>query len=469
MSNEISDALKTLLIAEVRESFWAYRQYMNPKMKKGWWQRTIARELQQYYVDLVSGNKPKLVIQAPPQHGKSEMIVDFIGWLSGQNPDLRTIYASYSDRLGTRANLRLQRAFDSPKYQAVFPGTRINSANVVTVSKQTLRNRSILEFAGREGYFRNTTVGGSIVGEGLDLGVIDDPVKGREEANSQTIRDKTWDWLLDDFYTRFSEDAGLLSILTRWHPDDPIGRLIEHMPDVKVVSFPAIATEDELHRRKGEALFPEHKSLEFLKAREAVMYPAYWEALYQQNPIMPEGNMFRLGKVEPVDEIPHGVTRWVRAWDFGATTDGNYSCGLLMGRYKDGRYIIADIVRGRWGPDERDTVVRNTAADDGREVLVSIPQDPGQAGKTQVVYLTRQLAGYRVTSSTESGDKAIRAEPVAAQMNVGNVLMRRGAWNRAFRDELTSFPNARYNDQVDALSRAFTELFVKGKTVWEVM
>src|SRR5258708_36838822 len=99
------------------------------------------------------------------------------------------------------------------------------------------RNRDILEFVNNElepteGYFRNTTVMGSGTGEGLDLGVIDDPIKGRAEASSLTVRDKTWGWLTDDFMSRFSDKAGLLMILTRWHLNDPAGRLLSHFPNM---------------------------------------------------------------------------------------------------------------------------------------------------------------------------------------------------------------------------------------------
>ena len=457
-----ADLLEALALDRARGSFWAYRQYMRPGMLKGWWQREIARNLQQFFTDFQTGKRPKLVIQSPPQHGKSEQVIDFIAWLVGQSPDLRVIYTSFSERLGIRANLRLQRIFDSEKYRRTFPQTLINTQNVVTISSQTLRNREIIEFSGREGYFRNTTVRGSITGESLDIGVIDDPIKGREEASSETIRDKTWDWLTDDFFSRFSENAGLLAILTRWHIDDPIGRLIEHMPDVKVVSYPAIAEKDEPYRKKGEPLFPELKSLDFLLERKAVMYPPYWEALYQQNPVVAEGELFKPEKVEVIEAVPAGVTKWVRGWDLASTTDGDYTAGAKLGKLPDGRYVIADMVRLQRGPDERDAAITNTAARDGRLVNVSLPQDPGQAGKTQVLYLTRALSGYRVKSSPESGDKVTRAEPFAAQVNVGNVLMVKASWNDKMLDEMRMFPNGKHDDQVDALSRAFGELITKG-------
>lgn len=458
--------LKEARFRKCRNDFLTYRQTINPNMKWGWWQKEIATELQAFYEYLIAGKRPKLVIQAPPQHGKSVQIIDFISWVAGKHPEFRTIYTSFSERLGVRANLRLQRLYDSTVYQEIFPETRINKSGPMGPSGQYLRNREILEYVGTEGFFRNTTVRGSITGESLDLGVIDDPIRGRQDANSELIRDAAWDWFTDDFFTRFSEEAGLLAILTRWHIDDPIGRLKERYPEVKVLSYPAIAEEDEPNRKKGEALFPEHKSIDFLREREKIMDSGNWLALYQQRPTASEGDLFKPDQIQTIDALPYGHIQWVRGWDLASTTDGDWTAGAKIGRLADGRFVIADMVRLRVGPDQRDAAMVNTASADGVSTKISLPQDPGQAGKTQILYLTRALVGYPVTSSPESGDKVTRAEPVAAQINVGNVLMLRGSWNHAFIDELRMFPNGVHDDQVDALSRAFSHLIGGGLAQW---
>jgi len=193
------------LYRKARKDFWAYRRIMNPKMLHGWWQKLIAETLQQFFEDFIAGKKPKLIIEAPPQHGKSTQVIDFVTWFSGKFPSLRTIYSSYSERLGIRANLRCQRIFDSYQFKSIFKKAEfINKTNSVTVSGQTLRNKEILEFVNEEGYFRNTTVLGAITGEGLDLGIVDDATKGRAEARSKTIKLKTiggvGDW--DEVVTR---------------------------------------------------------------------------------------------------------------------------------------------------------------------------------------------------------------------------------------------------------------------------
>lgn len=461
----ISDVelIEQFAIADSRERFWTYRQYINPRMKIGWWQRAIASHLQQFYDDLVSGLRPILIIQAPPQHGKSEQIVDFISWLAGKNPDIRTIYASFSERLGVRANLKLQRIYDSQKYRAIFPGTKLNESNVVTISGQFLRNREVLEYVGRTGYFRNTTVRGSVTGESLDLGVIDDPVKGREEANSETVRNKTWDWFTDDYYSRFSDHGGLLCIMTRWHEDDLVGRLIADKPNAKLLSYPALADNCELMpddpREPGslEPLFPEHKSKSFLIERRSIMLPPSWESLYQQNPIPRGSCWFPAEKIVP--GVPAKMVKMVRYWDKAGTDGaGCYTAGVLMGVDAQGVYWILDVVRGQWEATKRESIIKQTAELDGRQVVVWVEQEPGSSGKESADATIKRLSGFVCKADKVSGDKETRAEPLASQCEAGNVRIKIAPWNRDFIDEASKFPSGKYKDQIDAASGAFNKL-----------
>lgn len=454
-------------LVAAREDFWRYRQCLNPRMIVGWWQREVAAELQRFYADLKAGKRPTLILESPPQHGKSIQIIDFISWVAGRDPEVKTIYASFSDRLGIRANLRLQRTYDGAKYKSVFPGTRINETNAVTVSGRYLRNREILEYVDHEGYFRNTTVLGSITGEGLDLGVIDDPIKGRENANSKAIRDKTWDWFTDDFFTRFSEYAGLLFILTRWHLDDPVGRLIEADADVRVLRYPAIAEEDEPHRRKGQPLFPEHKSLEFLLARKALMTESNWQALYQQNPTIAGGSLFPIDRFQVVElaPLPTEIKNSIRYWDKAGTKDGGaYTVGVLMHLLHDGRFVVSDVVRTQMAALEREKTIKQTAQADGTKVTVWVEQEPGSGGKESAERTIANLAGFIVHADRVTGDKETRAEPYAAQVQGGNVVLVAAPWVRPFLSEHEMFPNGKYKDQVDAAAAAFIKLVEQMKS-----
>lgn len=436
-------------------SFAEYRKLIRPKMIDGWWQRDCAERLQRFYERLIAGERPKMLIEAPPQHGKTELIIDFVSWLAGKHPGLKTIYTSFSERLGVRANLSLQRLYDREAYKRIFPDTRLDTGSTHQ------RTREILEYVGTEGYFRNTTVLGPITGEGLDLGIIDDPIKGREAAGSLAIRNKTWDWLTDDFFSRFSESAGLLSIMTRWHVDDPHGRMADQMEGVECVRYEAIATQDETYRKKGDPLFPELKSLEFLEERRHVMMTVRWSALYQQSPYVEGGGLFKIEGFQIVGAVPK-VKRWVRYWDKAGTEGGGaHTAGVLMGLLEDGRVIVADVERGQWTAMNREKRIKLTADIDGLATEIWIEQEPGSGGKESAENSIRGLSGYKVHLDRVTGSKEDRAESYAAQVEAGNVLLLAGDWNKEFIDEHETFPDGAFKDQVDAASGAFNKLFRK--------
>ena len=305
-----------------RNDFAIFRRMIRPKMLWGWWTDEVARELMQFYRDLIEGRRPKLALMAPPQHGKTWTVWDFIAWVAGKRPDLKTIFASYSDELGMGANINLQRTIKSPVYADIFK-TRIDQPGWQC-------NNNLIEYVGHTGSFRNTTVNGPINGFGLDLGVVDDPVKGRAEANSKITRDKTWNWFVDDFFNRFAANAGLLIIMTRWSVDDMLGRFLERFPDARVLRYPAIAEEDEVHtyegkpvyRRKGEALFPEHKPLDFLLERKKLETQASWESLFQQRPIIVGGGELPIEKLNVLPYFDRSkIVHSVRYWDKAGTSN----------------------------------------------------------------------------------------------------------------------------------------------------
>ena len=150
--------------------------------------------------------------------------------------------------------------------------------------------------------------------------------------------------------------------------------------------------------------------------------------------------------------------------------------GILFGyNYSTKNGYILDVVRGQYSPEDVEKILKNTADKDGRTVKVLLPQDPGQAGKAQAKNFTKLLSGYTVKTAVVNGDKETRANPVAAQANVGNISMLSAAWNRDFIDELRNFPNGKNDDQVDALSdcynhfvseRGVSSIIVGGQTIY---
>lgn len=440
-------ALDALAAIEARESFYAFRQHISGKpkkgiaLKKGWFVREYSNRLQKFYEDFIAGKRPQLIVEVPPQHGKSIGVIELIAWISGKHPELMHIFTSFSDRLGVRANLRLRRIFQSEKFKQVFPDFALDGT----------MNTSLIEFAG-EGSFRNTTVLGSITGETLNLGYIDDPMKGRKEANSEVSRNNVWDWFTDDFFTRFDEFAGLLIVLTRWHIDDPAGRLIELDDTVERLRFPAIATQDEEYRKEGEVLFPEHKSLEFILKRKKVLGTANFEALYQQNPIIPEGNLINLGWFNRYDAIPANPDEIIISWDTAKKDKdiNDPSVGLVAALYQGNIYII-DLVRGRFiFPELKRRVL---SLNDKWSANVTLVEDA--ASGTSLEQDSRGKQGLNIILiSTENKDKIARMDAESAAIEAGKVFLpNRAPWLSDFETEIVSFPNGVHDDQVDALSQ----------------
>ena len=466
------------LCQQARNDFTVFRRMIRPTMLWNWWTDEVARELQQFHSDLIAGSRPVLALQAPPQHGKTEAACDFSAWTAGKNPDLKIIYASYSDALGIRANRTLQRTVSSEPFGQILP--------LQIGTKGWAANTDLLEFAGHDGSFRNVTVGGGITGFGLDLGIIDDPIKGRADANSELIRDKTWSWFTDDFCTRLSKDAGLLIIMTRWHLDDLLGRLVNQSGhEVRVLRYPALAEADEDHwmsdrqlttggvwlpawkhirRSKGAALFPEHKPKSFLLEQRKRLSQASWESLYQQNPIIAGGGQLPIENVKVLHffDRANSVSA-VRYWDKGASDGENaaYTAGVLMHKLPDKTFVIDHVVRGRWNSRDREQWMRRYAEADKilcKNCSIVIEQEPGSAGKESAENTIRNLAGFRVYAERVTGSKQVRAEPFAEQVQAGNVFLRAGPWVEAFLDECETWPDGKHKDQVDAAAGAFNRL-----------
>lgn len=469
------DLMEEFYAMEARESLWAFRQYVDSALIKGWWVAEVSKQFQMFYERMERGERPKMIIEAPPQHGKTRGLQDAVAWMSGKNNNLKTIYASFSDELGVMTNTYLQRLMVGEKYLRVFPDTRISVDGGDGSGSSWARNSKLLEFVGAKGLFRNATVQGQVTGKSLDLGVIDDPLKGREAAQSKAIRDKTWMWLLDDFFSRFSEYAGLIITMTRWHIDDPVGRFLQYFPDAIVLKYPAeyeptpkgMRNDAWDPRQKGEALFPEYKSKAFLAERKTIYTTASWQSLYQQMPIVAGGGMFPIEKFKTVSNPPakEDIKKSVRYWDkAGTEAGGAFTCGVLTHLLNDGRACISDVRRGQWSSWDRERHIKSTTEKDevtwGR-VETWVEQEPGSGGKESAERTIAMLRGYPVFADKVTGSKELRAEPYAAQVQGGAVVLVQGAWTQAFIDEHEVFPTGKYKDQVDAAAGAFTKLVTK--------
>ena len=266
--------------------------------------------------------------------------------------------------------------------------------------------------------------------------------------------------------------------MTRWHIDDPGGRLLAHFAEdhtgrIKVLKFPAIAETDEEYREAGAPLFPEHKSIEFLRKQQDLLSRGSWEALWQQNPIIVGGGLFPIDRLKTVRIFDRSQIRAsIRSWDKAGSQseDAAYTAGVLLHATHDGTFVIEHVERGRWGALAREQRILATAARDAslyKSYTVLIEQEPGSGGLESAQSTARGLAGYNVVLDrvVGKGSKETRAEPLACQVQAGNVYLVAGTWQYDLLDEMQSFPNSKYKDQVDAASAAFNYLTLSGKVM----
>lgn len=403
---------------------------------------------------LAAGRIKRLAVFMPPRHGKSQLCSRYFpAWFFGTHPEKRIIQAGYGNSFAATWGRHTRNAIDEARKLGIF-GVQVDPAK---------SSADEWEIAGHEGGMFCVGIGGGVTGRGADLLTIDDPVKSREEADSFTYREKTWEWYTDDLYTRLHPGARVLLVATRWHYDDLPGRILAHDAGREawtVINLPAIAEEDDLlGRAPGAALWPQRYDLAALEDARATLGSYGFAALYQQRPSPREGGMFKRHWFEIVDAAP-AVGDKARGWDLAGTEDGgDWTVGVRG--VKNGRFYIDDVRREQLSPAGVRDLVRVTAQQDGLEVKQSLPQDPGQAGKAQVQEFARLLTGLRVHTSQETGPKHLRAEAFAAQCEAGNVALVRGPWNEAFIDEFCHFnPDVKdqVDDQIDATSRWFTAL-----------
>ena len=444
--------------AEARERFAVFRRYMHPEMMWDWFTLEISDHLQDFYDDCMAGKRPKMVLESPPQHGKSMAVDDFIAWCAGKQPRWRSIFASYSDELGVRANSDIRRLMQTERYIATFPNTRIGMPGYQL-------NTGLIEYCGKRGYFRNVTVRGAVTGLGLDIGAIDDPIKGRREASSKTERDALWLWFTDDFMSRFSKNAGLLLVMTRWHIDDIVGRLVARFgKEVTVIKYRAVAEVKERNREKGEALFPDFKPLSFLMEKKKLLTESSWLALFQQSPITVGGGILPIDKLRviPIWDtklVRHSVRYWDKAGTEGGT--GSQTAGVLMHMLNDGRFVISHVVAGRWSALEREKRIKFWANTDSKlykNYEIRVEREPGSGGKESAENTIRNLAGFRVSEDRVTGSKEIRAAPFAAQVQGSNVWLVACEWVPSFIDECEIWPQGKLRDKIDAAGGAFNRL-----------
>lgn len=451
-----SEAAKELLARRrARNNLQDFICYIDSDYIVSDFSRKVCEALDQFLKDMMNGERPILILGAPPQHGKSQIVSRYLpAYVFGRFPDLRIAGLSYAMNLASNMNRDVQRIMMSEEYAKIFPETSLSDKRVVTVETQAKRNSEEFEVVGRKGAYVGQGVGGPLTGKRVDLGIIDDPIKNAKEALSQTVKEGVWNWYVSTFLTRLSKNSGQIIMATRWATDDLSGRVLERYERAKSLVFPAID-------RDGQALVPELHPIDKLLETKATLGDYFWSAMYQQSPKPIGGAIFKDYGVRYYlpKELPTSFDEVIHSWDmtFKEGEGSDYVVGQVWGKKGANSYLLHQ-VRERMGFMDTLKAVKKMAEQypEGRKKLV---EDKAN-GPAIIDALKATVSG--LTPIEPDGSKVARAHAMTAEWEAGNVWLPHpdiAPWIKETVGYITSFPACAYDDEIDAMTQAIRYLY----------
>lgn len=461
-----------------RNGILSFTLYTKDNYKIGWHHRVLAKKLN----DFANGKIKRLMVFMPPRHGKSELVSRRLpAYLLGRNPNAKVIAASHTADFAAALNRDVQRIIDSDTYRELFPETTLEGPNAPKTDKAWVRKDSEFEIVNFDGAYKCAGVGGGLSGRGGDFLILDDPIKGHEEAQSKVYRDGLFDWYNSVFATRAEKDAPILITLTRWHEDDLAGRLLKlakENPEAdqwEVINFPALkeATENpDDPREEGEALWPWKFPVEALKATRATGGSRNFNSLYQQRPSAEEGEILKRvwmkNRFAVLPPLPRG--RWdelILSADLRFKTDkdsGDYVVIHAWARLGSRAYFLGE-ARGRWGFTESVSEFKKmvNATPIGRFKLsgfdAKLVENKANGPALENV-LKDKIAGIILVEP--DGGKIARVNAVTPLFEAENVYLPEPSLYPEIDgiiEEWVSFgPGCAFDDRTDAMSQALLRL-----------
>lgn len=388
-----------------------------------------------------------LIISMPPQHGKSQCVTETLpSYYLGKYPRKRVIEISYGDDLAQRFGRR-------NKEKILEHGKELFN---IELSKVSDTDFEIKDF---KGSMISKGIMAGLTGNPGDLIIIDDPIKNKQESESETYRNRVWEEFLNSIYTRLSADGIIVLIMTRWHEDDLAGRLLKYMPEkCKEINIPLEAEENDiLGRHKGDALFPQIGKdnawlKEFKKVYTTQEGARSWSALMQGRPTAQEGNMIKREWWKYYTELPQKFDTVLQSWDmtFKDTDGSDFVVGQVWGSYGADIYLI-DQTRARLDfPATIQAVLDMTAK--YPKATIKLVEDKAN-GTAVIAMLQHKIGGIIAITPKES--KQARVSAVSPLIEAGNVHIPLNAtFTSDFVNECSSFPSGAHDDQVDCMSQA---------------
>lgn len=440
--------------------------------------REICRLLDAAFDDLRRGRSTFLVVKVPFRHGKSHIISRYLPpHFLGEFPDREVMLVTYAASLAEGFSRYARALMRSPEYMRIYPEVRVDRTNA-GVQQWGVE--------GRSGSCMASGLGGSITGKGGSLLLLDDYLSSRADAESEVVRNSTWEAFTNDFLTRRAPAAITVVLATPWHVDDIIGRIERRIdpasdeydadfPKFKVVSFPAMDGDVEIgvraegggwrmERRRYKWLFPERFDEGWYRSQFAALGEYNASALLQCSPTARAGNLVKVENVRWHDDAAEfPLTKYYRVWDLAHTEkqtikdDPDWTSGTLLAYVNRGgawELWIKDVARIRAAAPERDAFIRAVADRDGDGVAVAVENSVDSADA--LANMREIFKGRRSVRAVQTrGDKVARMSYVEPIFEAGNAHALRGAWNLDWLDEVKNFPRGRHDDQVDNLSAGY--------------
>lgn len=418
-----------------------------------------------------NGSVPNLMLLLPPGSAKSTYAdVVFVPWFMGRKPRRNVILASYASDIAKKQGRRARQLIKSKGFTEIFPGATLN-ADQSAADEWALANGSE--------YMAGGLLSG-LTGNRAALGILDDPIKGRQQAESETIRNSTWDAYTDDFCSRLIPGAPQVMILTRWHAEDPAGRILPEDWDGQsgefdgrdgrkwdVICLPAIADrpDDPLGRKIGETLWPEWFSHEHWAPFQR--NTRTWTSLYQQKPSADEGTFFKAAWFKRYSEKPAALNYYMTSDHApGGGEEHDFNVFRVWGIDEHQHIWLVDGYRVQGTIDvamgiKHDEMGRQALADEGALPLVKkwkplcwFPEnDNNWKSAKPFVLAAMQRVGVRCRIeeiSTQGGDKATKAQPFQAKASMGEVHIPNGLMGDQVIEQYKKFPAGKWDDEIDA-------------------
>jgi predicted phage terminase large subunit-like protein len=438
-----------------------YGEWLQQARPEYSWDATHFVAMQRVLDRVTAGETKRVIMQIPIRHGKTEhSTIGFGGYQLERVQKTRLLVGSYNDRQAQKLSRGIRKL------------ARARGV-VVSPEKDTASEWETVLGGG----VRAVGAGAGVASVNADGILVDDPFGSRQEAESAALRDQVFDWFTNDILARCEPHTWVILSMSRWHDDDLVGRLRDRQQGSwEVLDLPGEAEEqDPLGRAIGEPLWPKLRGREWLDEKRRELGAYGFASLIQGRPRPRGGGMFKWDDWKLVDVVP-SIGRVVRYWDTAGTestgdNDPDFTVGTAGVRLPDLRTAILDQVAFRHAVSRRDAEIAAVAKSDAEKYRGRIAwwfeTEAGVGGKDRTANLKRiaQSFGIPVYDEPATGNKVLRAEPLASAQGAGNVMLGPGEWRDAFRREAADFPTGKHDDRVDSASGMYNKLSVPAASV----